>query len=63
MPENKNNDVLEFGQMLLSGPEKSHIFLLSVIGEIEGHDNLPASSKTIKYEYILPQLAYVENAP
>ena len=63
MPENKNNDVLEFGQMLLSGPEKSHIFLLSVIGEIEGHDNLPASSKTTKYEHILPQLAYVENAP
>lgn len=63
MAENQKDNIIEFGQMLLTGPEKSHIFLLSVIGEIEGHDHLPASSKATKYEHILPQLAYVENDP
>ena len=34
---------------------------MTIIGEIEGHDTLPATSKTTKYEHILPQLAKVEN--
>lgn len=33
------------------------IHLLSIIGEIEGHDNLSGSTKTTKYEHILPELA------
>lgn len=37
------------------------IKLITIIGEIEGHDNLPAASKTTKYEHLLPQLAAVEN--
>ena len=32
------------------------IHLLSIIGEIEGHDNLSGSTKTTKYEHILPEL-------
>lgn len=37
-----------------------HIHLLNIIGEIEGHQCLGASAKTTKYEYILPELAKVE---
>ena len=37
------------------------IKLITIIGEIEGHDILPATSKTTKYEHILPQLAAIEN--
>lgn len=36
------------------------IHLLNIIGEIEGHQCLPNSSKTTKYEMILPELAKVE---
>lgn len=36
------------------------IHLITIMGEIEGHQCLPQSSKTTKYEYILPELARVE---
>ena len=35
---------------------------MTIIGEIEGHDVLPAASKTTKYEHILPQLASIEDS-
>lgn len=39
-----------------------NIHLLSIIGEIEGHDNLNSSSKTTKYEHVLPRLAAIEES-
>ena len=37
----------EYGQATLNGNAGSHhIYLLSIIGEIEGHENLPAVSYT-----------------
>lgn len=39
------------------------IHLLSVIGEIEGHECLSANSKTTKYEHVLPKLAAIEDSP
>lgn len=51
------------GQLTLDkNQEKQTIHLLSIIGEIEGHDNLGSSSKTTKYEHILPQLAAIEDS-
>ncbi len=38
------------------------IHLISVIGEIEGHENLNGNTKTTKYEHILPQLAAIEDS-
>lgn len=38
------------------------IHLLSVIGEIEGHECLPNNSKTTKYEHVLPKLAAIEDS-
>lgn len=57
----RDGRIQEMGQISLSGPGQSSIHLLSIIGEIEGHENLPPGSKTTKYEHVLPQLAYVEN--
>ena len=37
------------------------IHLLSVIGEIEGHECLGSSVKSTKYEHVLPQLAALED--
>ncbi len=53
--------IRENGQATLQGPGKSKIHLLSIIGEIEGHENLSGSTKTTKYEHILPELAKVED--
>ena len=43
--------------------ENNGILVMSVIGEIEGHDNLGKDGKTTKYEHILPILAKAENNP
>ena len=37
--------------------------MLSIIGEIEGHECLPQHNKTTKYEHVLPQLAAIEDSP
>ncbi|MDO5382974.1 MAG: ATP-dependent Clp protease proteolytic subunit [Eubacteriales bacterium] len=47
--------------MALLKEGKSSIQLITIIGEIEGHDNLPATSKTTKYEHLLPKLAMIED--
>lgn len=53
----------EVGQITLDENEAHHkIHLISIIGEIEGHDNLSSTSKTTKYEHILPQLAAIEDS-
>lgn len=36
--------------------------MLSIIGEIEGHECLPQHNKTTKYEHVLPQLAAIEDS-
>lgn len=59
-------DTLEkYGQPeeLLPDPENSQIQILTVIGEIEGHECLAANSKTTKYEHVIPMLAAVEENP
>lgn len=39
------------------------IYCLPIIGQIEGHQILPAQSKTTKYEHVIPQLLAVEQNP
>ncbi|HIW81366.1 MAG TPA: ATP-dependent Clp protease proteolytic subunit [Candidatus Acetatifactor stercoripullorum] len=63
--EEKHRDerIEQTGQLTLGENEqKQNIHLLTIIGEIEGHDNLSGSSKTTKYEHILPQLAAIEDS-
>lgn len=58
----KNEAIKEFGQIELNNNrEHNKISLLSIIGEIEGHDCLPATTKTTKYEHVLPKLAEIED--
>ena len=53
----------EYGQVMLDeGTGGENIYLLSIIGEIEGHENLHGSSKTTKYEHVLPKLAEIEDS-
>ena len=40
----------------------NNIYLLSIIGEIEGHEAASGPAKSTKYEEILPKLAAIENS-
>ena len=40
---------------------KSQIYLLSIIGEVEGHEALAERSKATRYEHILPNLARADD--
>ena len=60
--KDKNSIIEDYGQVLLSnGNEQEKIQLMTIIGEIEGQDVLPNTSKSTKYEHILPQLAAIED--
>ena len=52
----------ENGQTDITGKNGNHIELISIIGEIEGHENLSGNTKTTKYEHILPKLAEIEES-
>lgn len=54
----QRESIKETGEVALS----HRIHLLSVIGEIEGHECLPGNSKTTKYEHVLPKLAAIEDS-
>ncbi len=54
----KETGSLDLGQ----GEEKHQIRLLTIIGEIEGHEAVSGSTKSTKYEHILPMLAEVEDS-
>lgn len=75
MPEHKENDeILENkkykdekiekeGQVTLENNQERHrIHLITIIGEIEGHENAGNQSKVTKYELLLPQLASIEDS-
>ncbi len=60
--EKKNEQIQEFGQIVLDENSKKHkIHLLCIIGEIEGHEVLGNNTKTTKYEHVLPKLAEFED--
>ena len=61
--QEQNQQIQEFGEAMLEDNEKKyHIQLLTIIGEVEGHECLPNNSKTTKYEHILPKLAVIEDS-
>ena len=60
--EHRDERIEKNGQLTLDkNVEKHNIHLLTIIGEIEGHENLSNNSKTTKYEHILPELARIED--
>ena len=60
--DRKNEQIKEMGQVTLDrNPRKHHVELLTIIGEVEGHESAPSQSKTTKYEHVLPKLALVED--
>ena len=58
---NDDQEMEELGQVTLEEEGKKGIHLLSIIGEVEGHENASGNSKTTKYDHVLPKLAQIED--
>lgn len=43
--------------------QESNIHCLTIIGQIEGHMQLPPQNKTTKYEHLIPQIVAIEQNP
>ena len=57
-----NEEIQDMGQVTLEENTVRHrIHLLTIIGEVEGHESAPSHSKTTKYEHVLPKLAMIED--
>src|SRR5690625_5161808 len=55
--------IQQLGQTNIPKAPDSSIHVLSIIGQIEGHVQLPPQNKTTKYEHVLPQLIAIEQNP
>lgn len=53
--------ILEFGSSLIHS-KRGAVHVLTIVGQIEGHQVLPPSSKSTKYEHVMPLLALVEES-
>ena len=53
--------ILEFGSSLIHSKQGA-VHVLTIVGQIEGHQVLPPSSKSTKYEHVMPLLALVEES-
>lgn len=60
--ETKSDKIESTGQVVLDKNEAdTRIHLLTIIGEIEGHECANGNTKTTKYEHLLPSLASLED--
>ena len=60
--ENEQTEqIIELGSDITKG-SKGNIYTLTIIGQIEGHQVLPETAKTTKYEHVLPLLAGIEES-
>ncbi len=57
--EEQSQPILDFGSSLIR-TDRGTIYVLTIVGQIEGHQVLPPTSKSTKYEHVLPLLATVE---
>lgn len=55
--------IKELGQTDVPTMPESNIHVLTIIGQVEGHMQLPPQNKTTKYEHVLPQLIAIEQNP
>ncbi len=59
--EEDRKQIEEFGAAVTSG-ENGTIYTLTIIGQVEGHQILPETVKSTKYEHVLPLLASIEES-
>ncbi len=61
MDQEKDEKLRENGQVVLDhNHDEQRVLLLSIIGEIEGHEAAPNQNKATRYDHVLPRLAAFE---
>ena len=60
--EEERRQIQDFGASLVKN-DHGAIYTLTIIGQVEGHQLLPETAKTTKYEHVLPLLASIEESP
>ena len=53
--------IVDLGSSLIQS-QRGTIYVLTIVGQIEGHQLLPPTSKSTKYEHVMPLLALVEES-
>ncbi len=53
--------IVDFGSSLIQS-QRGTVHVLTIVGQIEGHQVLPPTSKSTKYEHVMPLLAMVEES-
>ena len=53
--------LVDLGSALSLSP-RGNIYTLTIVGQVEGHQILPETAKTTKYEHVLPLLASLEQS-
>ena len=57
--ESELSDLIDLGSSLIRAAGGT-VYVLTIVGQVEGHQLLPPDSKSTKYEHILPLLAMIE---
>ena len=61
--EAEREEIKETGTLdLHQNPDRHRIQLMTIIGEIEGHEAVSGNTKATKYEHLLPRLAEAEDS-
>ena len=61
MQQQEREQIVELGSDITRS-SKGNIYTLTIIGQVEGHQVLPETAKTTKYEHVLPLLAGIEES-
>ena len=61
LKQEKREELVEFGTSEIKSQD-TNIHCLTIIGQIEGHQILPETTKTTKYEHVIPQIAAIEES-
>ncbi len=61
LKEQEREQIIELGSDMTKGKD-GNIYTLTIIGQVEGHQVLPETCKTTKYEHVLPLLAGIEES-
>ena len=61
LKQQEREQVIQLGSDITKS-EKGNIYTLTIIGQVEGHQVLPETAKTTKYEHVLPLLAGIEES-
>lgn len=60
-PSDRQQQIVDMGSATIK-TERGTIHTLTIVGQIEGHQILPPTSKSTKYEHVMPLLATIEES-